>query len=230
MSKFIEKLGKITRGEVASIGFRRAAGENVKKRMQLIACVSEMDTAVEADAVLIPAAGSPVKAASDETIRGVWLKKAGEEISKDSGYDFVVFPVDASLTLVSDKEVGKILEIDSSLNDYLVRTLFELPVDAVLVTVTGDNVTYKDLMTVSRFGGIPGKHLLVKLSCKVSAAELETLWQAGVIGIVAESNIAEIKKEIEAADFKSKSKRDKDSPVLGRISATQVDSSEEEDF
>lgn len=232
MSKLIEKLNKLTKNESASMGFRREKSASPGKKMQLIAVLSgEKEGSVSgADAVLYETAGNGMTAKSvpEDISWGGYLREGGEkEVTrlKDEGCDFIVFSAaDAPLALAEEKDIGKILEIDTSLSDGVLRTIPEMPVDAVLVSVTqakNQPMTYQDLMLIQRFGGIPGKPLITRIPVKVSGAELLALWEAGVYAVAVEGNTDKLRKEIEKTDFKSKGKHDRIDPVLRQSGNTQ---------
>lgn len=228
MSKLIDKLNKLTRSEPTPIGFRREQSASAGRKIQLIAELSgtEEGKVAGVDAVLFDITGKDVPSGTltekqKDVPWGGWLKAGGVKgiaQLRDAGCDFVVFSAaDAPLTLAEDKEMGRILEVDTSMSDGMLRTVVELPVDAVLVSVAqdkGDYLTYRDLMVLQRFGGFPGKSLIVRTPAKLSGAELEALWEAGVTAIVAKGNIDKLRKVIDKTEFPSARKRDKAEPVL----------------
>ena len=105
-----------------------------------------------------------------------------------AGCDFVVFPAaNTPLAILQDDEVGKILEVEVSLSEGLLRAVDELPVDGVLITGEAKRdyfLTWHHLMTFQRFADLLTKPLLVCVPSKVTANELQALWKAGVDGIV----------------------------------------------
>lgn len=235
MSKFIDKLNRIAKGEIAPIGFRRAGSESLKKRIQLVACLSEPIGADGADAVLLDISGETGASMNvpAETTWGAWLKNDGTGQVKrleEAGCDFMVFSPDTPVTLIEGKDTGKVLEADIAAPDTVIRALVNLPVDAILISLpVTAALTWQDVMTVQKFGSLPGKPLFVKVAAKLSAREIEALWNAGVNALVIEGDLEETGKEIEKADFTLRRKNDRTEPVLRQIDSGSFDDLDEED-
>jgi len=99
-----------------------------------------------ADAGLLPISGLSSKAKTIQKLSqvmpdipwGGWLRdicRGGVEQIVKSGGDFIIFPAaNTSLAMLQNEEVGRILEVEASLNEGLLRAVNELPVDAVLIT------------------------------------------------------------------------------------------------
>ena len=202
MSKFIDRLKQLTEGSPQPMGFRSLGRAQVKPKIQLIAALARetaenpTDPLKEADAGLVRLPG----AASAETIKklcvaadipwGVWTEGNGTvdlQPLMEAGADFIIFPPGASLAGLLEQDTGKIIEVESSLNDTLVRSLNGMPVDGVLVshdTPGGRSLTWQDLMLSQRFAGIVTRPVLVQVPLAVTAKELQSLWEAGVDGVV----------------------------------------------
>jgi hypothetical protein len=121
---------------------------------------------------------------------GIWLEEAVQDEMKKaikSGCDVVVFPVGAALTVSADASVGIIIQIDTSIAEGPLRTLNELPIDAVLVTLQlegNSHLTWHQLMLLQRFGDIVSKPVLVSVPSGTGADELQLLQDAGVDAVV----------------------------------------------
>ena len=67
---------------------------------------------------------------------GSWVEDTGAEKMEalvEAGCDFVVFPATSQVSATpQDEKVGKILQVESSLGEGLLRAVNDLPVDAVL--------------------------------------------------------------------------------------------------
>ena len=98
----------------------------------------------------------------------------------------MVFPAaNTPLTLLQNDEIGKILEIESSLSEGLLRAANELPIDAVLITTEQEGeyfLTWHHLMLFQRFANLLTKPLFVSIPSSVTANELQALWETGVDG------------------------------------------------
>lgn len=208
MSKFIEKLEKVARAAPQPMGFRAERTVSKLEKMVLIASLGQTDIDGVGDYVAGASAGliriaNPTSGA--DTLRqvrengpdipwGGWLRGTGrEEVERlvKAGCDFVVFPADTtSLAAFQGDEVGKILQVEKSLSNELLRTLNDLPVDAVLIAVEPEKeqfLTWSDLMICQRFASSLSKPLLAFISSSVTAKELQALKEAGVNGIIVET-------------------------------------------
>ncbi|MFC2047801.1 hypothetical protein ACFLTK_06005, partial [Chloroflexota bacterium] len=128
---------------------------------------------------------------------GGWLRDIGRgdigQIVKVGG-DFVVFPAaNTSLVMLQNAEVGKILQVEASLGDGLLRAVNELPVDAVLIASEpeGEHLTCHHLMLFHHLANLFTKPLLVCIPSKVTAGELQALWEVGVDGVIVESGVGQ---------------------------------------
>ena len=173
---------------------------------------------------------------------GRWLRGvAGGETSLDSiECDFVVFPVDTPLGIfenaqagqkqaevgIKGAEVGKVLEVGASLSEGLLGTIDTLSVDAVLVSggrEEGYPLTWQDVMLFRHFADSMTKPLLVPVSLKVTARELQVLWEAGVesviVGVEASrppGKLRELREAIDKLAFPSPRRRGKAEALLPR--------------
>ena len=239
MSVFIDKLNKLTHTESATMGFRRDQATSSSKKIQLVSLVlnSEGDNS-GTDALLLDVREKGIEAESIAGMSGdlpwgAWLKEVRQKELKqlkDTGCDFIVFPAESTpLEIIEEQDMGKILEIDTAIDDPVLRSIVELPLDAVLVSVgQGKNnpLTWYDLMVLQRFGGFPKKPLLARIPAKASSGELEALWEAGVMAVVTDGNIDKLMKTIDKADFTKARKREKNEPVIRQVS--NVDDEDDE--
>ena len=196
MSKLIDRLNKMAKAVPQPIGFKAAPSTLPKAKILLIASMAPASNVSDADAILISRLGSRSKALSEITRPpadipwGLFSEDAsriGFESVAKAGGDFVVFPASASVTMPEDDKTGKILQVEASLNEGLIRAINELPVDAVLITQeqTGKYaLTWQHLMSFQRCADLFTKPLLVSTPSNVSANELQALWEAGVSGMV----------------------------------------------
>jgi hypothetical protein len=206
MSKLIDKLNQMSKATPQSIGFRAAQPFSQRSRMLLIVSLASADKAdlrtadyiTSADAVLITQQISEsftireITESLSEIPWGISLRSSdGKEIGPliKAGCDFIVFPADTALTIPKDDNVGKILQVEASLSEGLLRAVDELPVDGVLVVgeQNGENIlTWHHLMRFQRFADLLTKPLLVSIPLKVTEDELHFIWEAGVDGAVIE--------------------------------------------
>jgi len=119
------------------------------------------------------------------------------------GCDFVVFDIRIPAAVLHKEEVGKFLMIEPSLDQGFVRAINSLEVDGVFISSrSGDSfVAVEHLLVCRRFVELLEKPVIMALPSLVTKAELTSLWQAGVDGVVAlpaqsVEALAELKKMI----------------------------------
>lgn len=190
MSKFIDRLKQISLPSPKVMGFRQNNETTARLKIQLAAFVHRStETLVNklsaADAIII----NDSKQLPPDILWGFAVEKVSiEDVDKavEAGADFVVLPADETV-LSPDKDTGKVLQLDESVSDILLRAVNELPLDAVLVTgdsVTGTGITWRKLMQFRRFSGLVSKPVLVSIPPEVTSAELQLIWEMGISGVV----------------------------------------------
>jgi hypothetical protein len=117
--------------------------------------------------------------------------------------------------------LGKFLMIEPSLDQGLVRAINSLEVDGVLISSRGGDsfVAVEHLLVCRRFVELLEKQVIMALPPLVAKAELTSLWQAGVDGVVAPLTqsveaLAEIKKMISDLPRGARGRRAKAGVVL----------------
>jgi hypothetical protein len=260
MSQFIEKLSQLSQGTTQPIGFRPRQSAPARPKIQLVASMAQEEAEgfvsyiAGVDAALL---GISSLSSSSQTLKkmsqaladipwGGWLKtssQAGISPLIKAGCDFVVFPSSMPLTVFNKEEagkIGKILEVEASLSDSLLRTLNGLPVDAVFFVAeenTELSLTWQHLMLFQRLGDWLTKPLLVPVPAKITTDELQTLWTAGVDGVVvavtselSPGRFQELRQIINGLAFPAPRRREKREPLLPRISPkASVEAEEEEE-
>ncbi len=254
MSKFIDKLNRLSRGETQPIGFRAREPASPKPKIQLVASLAQesaeslTDHVVGVDAGLLriskPSTGVEALQKLSQTLPdipwGAWLQSSGQggikqrsgqggikQLTK-AGCDFIIFPAtDTPLALIENKEAGRILEVEASIGEGLLRAVNALPVDAVLVTSEqkeGHPLTWQHLMLFQRFADLLNKPLLASIPVKVTGSELQALWEAGVSGVVIEvspeqpeDSLKKLRQVIDKLEFSLPRRREKAEALLPRI-------------
>ena len=254
MSKLIDKLNQVAEAAPKPMGFRAAQAVSTKPKILLIASWAEASNTgrlaeytAGADAVLVNKTGSGAKAfqkiaqSIPDIPWGLWLGENGsKEITpmSEAGGDFVVFTASAALSLPKDDKVGKVLQVETSLSDGLLRTVNELPVDAVLIASEPEEkalLTWHHLMLFQRFDNLLTKPLLVSIPPKVTADELQVLWKTGIDGVVVEigtgqpaGRLKELRQIIDKLTFPSR-QRKKVEALLPRVAKETSTAAEEEE-
>ncbi len=256
MSKFIDKLKQATTAAPQSLGFKVEPSASSKPRMLLVASLSvahdenlaEYVSGADAGLLMISRLSSGLKDIKkvSQAVSGIpwggWLRNTGGKIVPTAKLDcdFVVFPaVTTSLAAVPNEEMGRILEVESSLDEGMLKAVNELPVDAVLIgDENKEGLTWHHLMLVQRFADLLTKPLLASIPSKVTAGELQAIWEAGVNGVVVEvgvghpvNKVSELRQAVDKLAFPGQSKRRKATgallPYVGSESGTAADEEEE---
>jgi hypothetical protein len=262
MSKFIDKLNRISKTVAQPMGFRATSAVAERSRIQIIASVAESEidglagSVAGADAVLlsIPKSGLAAEALKkiskvlSEIPWGGWLGGIAKGKMKqmiENGCDYVVFPAaDTSLGTPAGEEVGKILQIETSLSEGMLRTINQVAVDAVLVSTEHKgkyDLTWHQLMLFQRIANMVTKPLLVPIPSNTAGSELQVLWDAGVDGVVVETGagkpaeeLKKLRKVVDGLTFPTTRKHEKREAVLPRVdrdteAVTELEEDEEEE-
>jgi hypothetical protein len=256
MSRLIDKLTKSRQLESQPIGFSliRAAAE--KSRMQLVAAVTvevlekSVQELVKADALILEitkaddiAALEKAVKVKDSPVAGGRLKTSSAGTLKkalSSGCDFMVFSSEAPTSITKDEKLGKVLAIEIGLGDTLLRTVGDLPIDAVIALEkeVDDTLTVNRLMNLQRLLYLIKKPLLVTVPLAFAAEELQALCDLGVSGVVTEvadaraaARLADLRQAIDKLKKPAPRKKDRMSAILPRLQAEapQIEEDEEED-
>jgi hypothetical protein len=251
MSKLVDKLQSLSKSSTTPIGFHPSVSELKSPAMLLIAGLSgtqvkEAKIVADANAGLISGEGpnarivkQMVEAMGDIPL-GVFVKGMNEEKINEItslGCDFVVFDIKAAAAVLHKEEIGKFLMIEPSLDQGFVRAINSLEVDGVFISRGGDSfVAVEHLLVCRRFVELLEKPVIMTLPSSVTKAELISLWQAGVDGIVAPPTqpveaLAELKKMIGDLPRGARGRRAKADvklPQYGGLVASEEDEEQEE--
>jgi hypothetical protein len=217
MSRLIDKLNRVSQAVPQAMGFRAMQNVSPKPRILLIADLAEANVDGVADYVAGADAGLlhiPNLSEGAKTLKNIckvvpditwggWLRDVGQgEVKQiiEAGCDFIVFPpANTSLALLQDTKLGKILQVETSLSEGLLRTVNELPVDAVLTNGGQDGeyfLTWHHLMLFQRFADLLTKPLVVSVPSNVTADELQALWETGVEGVMIKVGVEQTKGKL----------------------------------
>ncbi len=195
--------------------------------------LAERVAGADAGLITIAQAGAEaitkVRKAAPQIPWGGWLKSiTAEDMAQmaKAGADFVVFPAATTpINIAQKQELGKVLEVETSLGEGLLRAIGELPLDAVLVDCgQKDCLTWHHLMLFQRFAELSAKPLLVSVPAGVTAAEFKSLWQVGVDGVViavgvgqAVDTVKKLGETIDELTFPPQRKRRKAEALLPHV-------------
>ena len=257
MSQLIDKLNRASRATSQPMGFRTARTAESEPRIMLIVSLAQSGDisrlADGADAILLQLTKSDLTAKKLSEISGTlpdipWgyrLEDIGTkkmETLVGASCDFMVFAAASRVTdTPEDDKTGKILQVESSLDDSLLRAVNDLPVDAVLATSADEvknAIAWDDLIRFQRLSNLTAKPLLVPATLKLTAGELKSLWEAGVHGVVVEADssqpeaLKELRSLIDGITFPTSRKRGKAGALLphtGGFKEEQPEVEEEDD-
>ena len=262
MSKFIDNLNRISQAAPQPIGFRTSKAAPSKHQMQLVAAAAGGDTstpvdyATGADARLLRVSklGSGARATkklappNTDIPWGVWLEGAAQEGLKQAlemDFDFVIFPAAGTNLVVPPNDgAGIIIQVETSIAEGLLRTVNDLPVDAVLVTAQPEEdnrLTWHQLMLFQRFASLINKPLLTLIPPGTSADEIQLLWEAGIDGVVVETRpeqppgeVPRLRQVIDGLKIPAARKRQKMDALLPRSereaeTVTEIEEDDDED-
>ena len=251
MSKFVGKLQRLSKSSTPSMGFHPAASESKSSPMLLVAGLSGADIREakivadsNVDAGLILRQTSKIEdirqvaRAMGDVPLGVLVKDVGrEETAKlvDLGCDFVVFDIKTPAIALCEEGIGEFLMIAPSLDQGLVRAINNLDVDGVFISRGEESfITVEHLLICHRFCELLNKPVLISLPSLVTGAELSTLWQTGIDGIVAPQEqpaeaLAELRKMIDDLPRGAKRRRGKLDVVVPYAGGGIAEEEEEEE-
>jgi hypothetical protein len=220
MSRLLEKIKKQSENPTVQMGFRKAVSTVKPPAILLIAEVTAGDggTALNkvegADAVLLDSSSQELTAKHLKKMTeplgdipwGVILEQHTDEINKieEAGCDFVLLsPATPVAAAPKNEKTGKIIQVESSMDDGLIMALNTLPVDAVLaddIYGEGGVMSYHHLMMTGYLGMMVRKPLIVTAPLSITKDELKALWDAGVeaVMIVIDAAKGEDLKELHA--------------------------------
>lgn len=191
MSKLSDAMRRVSRRESRPIGFAVATAQKNPTMLVLARGTAAQAAAIAAagaDAVLLTDA--PAAGAAPAALWGSAAALADREAAKalrEAGAGFVVF--DAATTPASallEDELGFVMSLALDTAEATLRTIEALPLDALLVTPLSGALTVQRSLDLRRVTAFARKPLLMPVDAAISATDLETLRDNGVIGVVVE--------------------------------------------
>ncbi len=201
MSKFTDKLYKISRSVAAPIGFHSATSEPGDSSLLLIAGIFSADIkkvkslyGISIDAALILNQNLGLKKAKQfakvlsDTPLGIIINQLSEINNANSvtaDLDFIAFDKQVSMTNVEKTSVGKLFMIDASFNMDLTKAVNEIDLDGVIIDNSQEELlSVEHLLICQRLRELLHKPLLMILPPLVTSAELCRLREVGITGVI----------------------------------------------
>lgn len=243
MSRLIDKFHEASKVAAPPMGFRAARPATATPKILLITSLEagelekHADYLDAADAVLVRFIDTNLTVKAVQKIGSVlpdvsWgLYLADGDTKKvtamEAGADFVLFPSDSQVAdTPKDDKTGKILQVESSMDDGLLRAINDLPVDAVLAADAFEGeapaLVWHQLMIFQHLANLISKPLIIPVPASIGEKELKALWDAGVDGIILEADKAgeaglkQLRQVIDKLPPRAGRKRGKVSVVLPR--------------
>lgn len=192
MGQLTDKMERSSRGAVQPMGFGRSTQERVPPMLLLgLVHAAKDDEAARVkeaglDGAVVSANGGV--AGPGESLKGqTWGALVAEaRPALVEGADFQVFTADTTpLAALANGKQTSLMQVAPELDDSLLRTIDDLPVDGFYVSLADAPVlTVRQLMRIGRVRGATSKWLLVGLARLPDAKELTGLRDAGVNAIV----------------------------------------------
>jgi hypothetical protein len=260
MSRLFDKFQKAAKSTVQTMGFRTARAAAPEPGILLIIsltpeAIKNKSDIGNAGAVLIRPDEAPLTSAGVKKIAeafpdipvGLYLEDTDDKemaTLAEAGADFFVFPASsrifASASSEEDKKPGRILQVESAMDDSLLRAVNSLPVDAVLAAdkFTGGAMSWHELMIFQHMANSFIKPLIVNIPPDITEVELKALWEAGADGAVVEASaiktgglkkLQELINKLPQRSARKRGKVDATLPRRGGAAAAPPPEEEEED-
>ncbi len=237
MSKFLDRMERISSGAGAPMGFGAAPREKLPG-LALVGQVSGDHTAaIPLLAQLLPdgvlfcgLSGPPDLKELGQALASVpWgarLSSLNEEEARayrEGGCDLLAFPLlGTSVAAVATEELARILCVDPPMEEADLRAIDSLPIDVLLLSMNGISGTWtlRDLATVAAVSRRTNKYVLVESPQLPSPPELEALRNAGVRGLVVDLGssspeaLAQLKTALLEMPRHRPSRRDRPTAIL----------------
>jgi hypothetical protein len=207
-SKFLERLDEIHEGAPARMGFGPARSAKAPG-MALVLLVSgdhqtgaATASGLAPDAVIVSGIGGPDQTAAikDSLSKLSWgvladsLSSSDAQAYRNNGCDLLAFRLPGTaLGAVFSDDSARVLCVDPDSAHEDLRDINALPVDAVLVPLTGISAdwTLEDLARLARVTGRTNKYVLAEVSEAPNADSLKVLRNAGVNGLMLNVSLGE---------------------------------------
>ncbi len=188
MSRFIDKLMQLSKTESQPMGFKREKVYSKPRLMLVVECGADASKVVlkGTDAVILT---DMVKDLPEKLDIPVGIRLRGARIDKfPEGIDFIVFQFESPVVIAGGKKKGKVIALEASTDLDLIRSLDDLPFDALFISQGGgevqESINWRYLILCRRIASLSKKPLLVTVGPQINKHELQLLWEIGVDGLV----------------------------------------------
>ena len=239
MSKLLEKLEHISKGNSKPLGFAAAAAKSKLANMVIIAAVDDNDKAAVtaakeyADAILVNSLDGKNTASKSGLPWGAPISEPAA--IKEIGCDFILLNTqDSPIALLQEEKLCRMIEIDPAMPDGLIRATNQLPVDIALIA--GDiSISMQRLLACQHIANMIGKYLLLRIPLDTSKEELREIWEIGIMGVVvpvtgdAKKSLASLRQSVDALPASRRKRSLKTSVTIPQIAPAEPVEDEEPD-
>lgn len=259
MSKFIELMEKAGRQTNSPMGFAQAKDQSdVAPQLVLVAGVLPEDlqkrpglAETNADAFLVGGLLEDSKLdSSTKSLSGrLWGARLPQFSASDvkglmkMGCDYIVLEsMDTEAAVLNEEDLGTVVALGGDLGDETIRSICELPVDAVLFSPAQRTqpMTIGHLASIQRVRGLTDKPLLVEAPLGLGQPDLEALRNLGISALIVDvppaNKITKVKAAIEGLPQPMPRRQSRDAQLPHLASAPEAsrpipeDDDEDEDF
>lgn len=202
MSRLLDKIDKLGRGAITPIGFGTHVAQEKSPAMLLIVLTranlfkGRMKIQRFCDGFIIRGSefsSTTAKGSKElgDVLWGGWpetLKSGDAESLQEKGGDFLVLQGDTiPLEALAEGEMGRILHVSLNVTDQFLRTLDDLPIDAVLLELTDETsvpLALEHLVQIATIRTMISCPLMIVRPCEPSQQEIIALRNAGVEALV----------------------------------------------
>ena len=243
MSKLSKKIRAASRAEAAPLGF--ASLPSQARQDSLLCGVRLRDPAAAAGAASKGADFVILEDVALSQVKGVSKVEASVGVAGDvdsdalealvkAGVDFVVLAgPGADAAPLADQSVGRVMALDSDLDDTYLRLLGDLGLDALVIAAPEAPLTVERLLAVRRLSALARTPLLANAKPDIDAKSLELLRDSGVAGIVLDDagKLAALKKRITALPPRGRRKENhQDAHIPAQAAGGSHDDEEDDDY
>ena len=240
MSKLLDRLERISRGDSPPMGFGPVStARKTEPSMVLLAFVDSpvrrvksgsgdmtMDGIAISESIAKGKDLNKVASSVNAPFWGIWWANQPWDLlhsMKEAGCDFIIFPLgEIPVEILRDEDLGRILVVESDIGDRALESIAGLPVDLVLLSGQEEDIPYtlNKLAELAYVREVAGRPVFLLRKKSLSVGELEVLRESGVDGIIvqgAKDLIGEMRNNIDILP-KRRSKGERSFPTIPQVS------------
>ena len=119
---------------------------------------------------------------------------------RKAGVDFAVIPTATEASALLEKKLSFVLTLDEEVSDIALRSLRELPVDALIAPPVEAPLTINRQLDLMRISSLSAKPILTQVTGGIPEGQLRVLRDAGVVGIIVagdKKHVGDLRKSID---------------------------------